>query len=163
MITYILKSQGIFNIGHTQNLEKRLKTYKTHCPYFELVRIFEGDYEHILHRHFQKFRRGTEEWFFLTDEQVENIDISQFLERNYIEVENNEVRCIIQFIIQNKQRAIYCEKHNIKYTPLCETIIIESCCPEYNSLEDWLTANPEYNNCIEIELRNYRKLLSFKN
>lgn len=160
MITYILKSQELFNIGKTKDLSKRLKAYKTHCPYFEVVRTFDGDYENVLHRHFKKFRRGTEEWFALTDEQVKNIDISYFLERNYVEVINEDDAFILQSIINSKRSAVYCEKNNIKHIPFDESNVIKTCCPDYKSLQDWLIAHPKYIKCVEIEVNNYRKLLN---
>lgn len=45
MITYIIKSGEYYTIGKTKNLEKRLKTYRTHNPIIEVVKVFDGDFE----------------------------------------------------------------------------------------------------------------------
>lgn len=78
MTTYIIKCEEYYKIGRTKNLKKRLSTYKTHNPIVKLIKTFDGDYEKSLHKHFKKHRIDKREWFRLTEEDIENINISDF-------------------------------------------------------------------------------------
>lgn len=65
MYTYILKSQGYYKIGMAINLEKRLKSYSTHNPVWELVYSLPFNCEKYLHFHFD-IKRFKHEWFSLS-------------------------------------------------------------------------------------------------
>lgn len=59
---------GAFKIGISMNVQKRLKTLKTGCPYeIRLILHLEGraDLEKKLHKMLKKYRtsKGNQEWF----------------------------------------------------------------------------------------------------
>lgn len=72
MVTYIIKSNGLYKIGKTVHLENRLSSYATHNPFFELIMKLEGDYESQLHTHF-KDKHIKLEWFKLDDSDISSI------------------------------------------------------------------------------------------
>lgn len=74
---YILKAKEVFKIGVTQNLEKRLKTLQTGCPFkIEVFFICEtqNDYfiEQLLHKQYNEFN-SYGEWFELSIIQANKI------------------------------------------------------------------------------------------
>ena len=79
MYTYIIESQGLYKIGKARDVAKRLKSYKTHNPVFQLIKTISGDYEDQLHRAFYK-KRSHLEWFKLTEEDV--TDIENYIDRD---------------------------------------------------------------------------------
>lgn len=73
MKTYIIKSQGHYKIGKTTNINNRLSSYRTHCFDFEILKVYDGDYESFFHKKFSACRvKG--EWFNLTDENLRLMD-----------------------------------------------------------------------------------------
>ena len=71
---YILKIQGVFKIGFTCYFEKRMQTYKTHNPNFELILRFDGsiqDETKLQNEYEHKWLFN--EWFALDDNDIENI------------------------------------------------------------------------------------------
>lgn len=67
---YLIKLKGethtLLKIGYTKNLDKRLKTYKTHNPLIELVDVKEGSTidESYLHDKLKKYLfDNSKEWF----------------------------------------------------------------------------------------------------
>ncbi len=73
MITYIIKSQDYYKIGKTSNLSMRLKSFDTHCPHFDLVKVINDDVERILHNYFSD-KRMKLEWFKLDEIDLSSID-----------------------------------------------------------------------------------------
>ena len=65
-------------IGYANDVEERLKTYKTHNPSIKLLKSKEGDIEleHILHKYFKDFLLPNErEWFIYSDEIIDKFDL----------------------------------------------------------------------------------------
>lgn len=105
---YLLESSDYYKIGYTLNeetLEKRLKSYHTHNPEFELVDLYEGDKkeENKIHKLCKDFKyKG--EWFikddFILDRlselgklpktKVERYVVTIVGNLNYIELDVNE-------------------------------------------------------------------------
>ncbi len=73
MLTYILKSNNLYKIGKTKDIEQRLKSYHIHSPGFQLIRLIESDIEKELHNLY-KVKRKKGEWFKLTEEDILEID-----------------------------------------------------------------------------------------
>ena len=87
---YLIKTNygvmSLLKIGYTNDLESRLKTYKTHNPRVELLSSREGgsELEHFLHEFFVKYSySGQPEWFYFNDYIVDNF----LLLENYISKE----------------------------------------------------------------------------
>lgn len=73
---YIIKSNGLYKIGYTTNLNSRLNDYKVHFGLVELIYVYKGydcyDLESIIHNLVEdKNHRG--EWFSLTETDVVTI------------------------------------------------------------------------------------------
>lgn len=70
---YVLKIDGLFKIGYTSSIEKRIKNYRVHTPSIEVIFILESEMafelEQILHNKF-KDRNKTGEFFELTNDEV---------------------------------------------------------------------------------------------
>lgn len=97
MYVYLLKhpSTGLYKIGKTKNIEKRLKEFKTGNPdNIFLLKSFESkDFyskiESILHNLYQT-QRVQNEWFDLDDKDVNNfLDKCRIIENNLIYLEKN--------------------------------------------------------------------------
>lgn len=71
MTTYIIESQGVYKIGKTTNIQKRLDGYDTHNPGYELIHTYSADCEAYLHSMFSS-KRIRKEWFSL-----DSIDIQR--------------------------------------------------------------------------------------
>ena len=72
---YLIKLKGetntLLKIGYTKNIDKRLKTYKTHNPLIELVDVKEGSIfdESCLHNQLKEYLfDDSKEWFTENDE-----------------------------------------------------------------------------------------------
>jgi hypothetical protein len=72
---YLIKLKGetntLLKIGYTKNIDKRLKTYKTHNPLIELIDIKEGSIfdESCLHNQLKEYLfDNSKEWFIENDE-----------------------------------------------------------------------------------------------
>lgn len=72
---YLIKLKGktntLLKIGYTKDIDKRLKTYKTHNPLIELVDIKEGNTidESCLHNKLKEYLfDNSKEWFIENDE-----------------------------------------------------------------------------------------------
>lgn len=120
MITYIIKSGKYYTIGRTKNLEERLKTYRTHNPDFEIMRVFDGDYERSLHEHFKEYRIDRREWFILSKNQIDVIDINKFNQQvwpldneEYIDNYNSQILafCVACFYINLIDIALYVKEN----------------------------------------------------
>lgn len=81
---YLIKSPGncgkILKIGYTNNIEKRLKSYKSDNPDSELLATREGDeaFEHKLHKYFHRFKYTLgREWFYYNEEIVDEFKTIQ--------------------------------------------------------------------------------------
>lgn len=63
---YLIKSGNYIKIGYSENLEKRLQSYNTHNPNYQLIDTIEGneDLEKTLH-HLCKEFKFKNEWFHL--------------------------------------------------------------------------------------------------
>lgn len=75
---YLIKSPSncgkILKIGYTNNIKKRLKSYKSDNPDSELLATREGDesFEHKLHKYFHRFKYTLgREWFYYNEEIVD--------------------------------------------------------------------------------------------
>lgn len=73
MFTYLIKSHNLYKIGKARDVDKRVKTYRTHNPKFELIKIIEGDCERSLHSIYHH-KRIKGEWFDLDDYDLSKID-----------------------------------------------------------------------------------------
>lgn len=62
---YLIKSSDFIKIGYTEDLQKRLKSYKTHNPNFKLLGTKKGNKEDEthLHRLLHKYKIDKTEWF----------------------------------------------------------------------------------------------------
>jgi len=71
--TYIIKdASGLFKIGKSKNIERRIKALQTSNPTIELVLTIEGDIELNLHEKYAALRvKG--EWFKLSELQINEI------------------------------------------------------------------------------------------
>lgn len=81
---YLIKSPSncgkILKIGYTNNIEKRLKSYKSDNPDSELLATREGDedFEHKLHKYFHRFKYTLgREWFYYNEEIVDEFSTIQ--------------------------------------------------------------------------------------
>lgn len=70
---YIFKINGLFKIGYSSSIEKRIKNYRVHTPNIEVIFILESkmafELEQILHNKF-KDRNKSGEFFELTNDEV---------------------------------------------------------------------------------------------
>lgn len=71
--TYIIESQKFYKIGKTKNISRRLVTFDTQNPIFKLIRLYDSDFEIILHRIFAD-KRFKLEWFKLSKKDLQFID-----------------------------------------------------------------------------------------
>ena len=81
---YLIKSPGnsgkILKIGYTNNIKKRLKSYRSDNPDSELLATREGDevFEHKLHKYFHRFKYTSgREWFYYNEEIVDEFKTIQ--------------------------------------------------------------------------------------
>lgn len=81
---YLIKSPGnsdkILKIGYTNNIKKRLKSYRSDNPDAELLATREGDevFEHKLHKYFHRFKYTSgREWFYYNEEIVDEFKTIQ--------------------------------------------------------------------------------------
>lgn len=73
MFTYIMKSQDLYKIGKSNDVESRLKCFKIGNPFIELITKYEGNLEGRLHDKF-KDKRVTGEWFRLDESDLRDAD-----------------------------------------------------------------------------------------
>ena len=79
---YLIKLRGetntLLKIGYTKNIDKRLKTYKTHNPLIELVDIKEGSIfdESCLHNQLKEYLFDDSKEWFIENNEIYNIWIS---------------------------------------------------------------------------------------
>ena len=73
---HIIKNEGLYKIGFTANIKRRLKDYKSHNGNVNLVYVIKSDncfeLESIIHQEYSK-QRITGEWFDLSDNDLFNI------------------------------------------------------------------------------------------
>lgn len=69
MNTYIIKAQGYYKIGKSANMKKRLETYDTCNPVYELIHVIEFNCEVFLHKFFFH-RHFKAEWYSLTWDDI---------------------------------------------------------------------------------------------
>jgi len=69
MITYIIKSQGLYRIGKTENLKYRISCFHTHNPSFELIYTIDFDCELFLQNKFKE-KNVKLEWFNLEENDI---------------------------------------------------------------------------------------------
>ena len=81
---YLIKSPGncgkILKIGYTNDIKKRLGSYKSENPDSELLATREGDedFEHKLHKYFHRFKYiSGREWFYYNEEIVDEFKTIQ--------------------------------------------------------------------------------------
>ncbi len=85
IFTYIIKSGNHYTIGKTIDIKDRICGYLTHNPDIILIDLFEGNHEPELHSRFEEHRvfpNTKREWFYLTPELIDTIDV-QGLEQKY--------------------------------------------------------------------------------
>ena len=72
--TYILKDElsGLYKIGKTSDLDKRLKSLRCGNPFISLYATIGRDCESELHKLFDS-KRFEREWFNLSDDDIEFI------------------------------------------------------------------------------------------
>ena len=76
---YLIKLKGktntLLKIGYTKNIDKRLKTYKTHNPLIELVDVKEGGIidESFLHNKLKEYLFDDSKEWFIEDNEIYNI------------------------------------------------------------------------------------------
>lgn len=84
-VIYILKSNGLYKIGFTSNLTKRLKNYRNHGT-TEVIYILQSihafDLEILVHNHFQGNIKRGEEWYHFTDTEL--ISVISYLSNQII-------------------------------------------------------------------------------
>lgn len=69
LISNITPDIALLKIGYTNNINKRMSTYKTHNPTFNLLYVGEGNKENekFLHLYFERYRHeSSKEWFYYT-------------------------------------------------------------------------------------------------
>ena len=102
MYTYIMKSQGLYKIGKAIDVNARLKGFQCGNPYIELIKIIQGNHERKLHQLYKEKRvRG--EWFSLTEEDVNNIQVPEKEIPNLTNVPIDTR--LIDYIIKNQNHA----------------------------------------------------------
>lgn len=71
---YVIKSGDKLKVGYTQNLEKRLISYRTHNPHIELITTMAGErkLEQGMHKHLAKYRVEGE-WFEYNDQVMQYV------------------------------------------------------------------------------------------
>lgn len=80
---YLIKSENYIKIGYSENLEKRLQSYNTHNPNYQLIDTIEGDedLEKTIHRLCKEFKFKNE-WFHLNQFIIDvwnNLKTSNFI------------------------------------------------------------------------------------
>ena len=76
---YLIKLKGesntLLKIGYTENINKRLKAYKTHNPLIELIDIKEGSIidELNLHNKLKEYLFNNSKEWFIENEEIYNI------------------------------------------------------------------------------------------
>ena len=76
---YLIKTNygvmSLLKIGYTNNIENRLKDYRTHNPLVELISSREGspELENFLHKYFSEYSYSNQpEWFYYNDYIIDN-------------------------------------------------------------------------------------------
>jgi hypothetical protein len=94
-------SVGLYKIGATSSLKKRLKTNQTGCPYsLEIIFYFESEFayklEKLLHKDFGQFKKDENdnyikgEWFSLKEEQLNSfLNKCKLYENNFKTLREN--------------------------------------------------------------------------
>lgn len=123
MITYVLQSNGLLNIGKTTNILKRLKQYSTHNHSVQLLRAFDGDHEYYLHEKFKKFRPNLTEWFRMSVSEIDKLDLPSLNVEDVLTIGN---RFYIEYFIDsnewvtiNKSSFNYLESVSSKKERVC--------------------------------------------
>ncbi len=82
---YILKSNGLYKIGYTSNVKKRIKSYKSHGSN-EFVFVINYDkafeLEVLLHERFKEKLKYGSEWYSFSD--LELINVISFITEKYL-------------------------------------------------------------------------------
>jgi hypothetical protein len=71
--TYLFKGLSGIKIGKAKNVKTRFLQGKTFDPNLEILKIYDGDYEGILHRHFSN-KKLKLEWFDLSNDDLNKVD-----------------------------------------------------------------------------------------
>ena len=76
---YVIKSGKNTKIGYTKNIDKRIKSFKTHNPNFQLISIYDGgrELEKDLHKGLSPFRIKGTEWF----EECFIVSVPEYVDR----------------------------------------------------------------------------------
>lgn len=80
---YLIESNSVYKIGLTDNLERRIKQFKTGNPDIKLIHYWETEdprgLEKRLHRMLWEFRLvNRKEWFNLPTEAIDFLKKTQF-------------------------------------------------------------------------------------
>lgn len=72
MYTYIIESQGYHKIGRAENILTRMKSYDTHNPLYQIIKVYHGDYEEWLHVMFRN-KHTHLEWYKLDQNDIDKL------------------------------------------------------------------------------------------
>lgn len=163
MITYIIKSGKYYTIGKTKNLKKRLRSYRTHNPVVEVIKIFDGDLEKDLHNRFQEKRIDKREWFILSKTDIVEINstynnIWKIKKPDIIIVPDKKTAFILRQIIIGKQVKAYNEFYNLPHK-LDENFQIRTIYPDFIDSESWLNENVGYLDIVNSSVTDYLQQL----
>jgi len=114
---YLIKSGNYLKIGSAQNIEQRMKTYKTHNPDFQLLATREGNKneETQLHKLF-KDKKHYGEWFDYSEEIINTFN-------NYV-FENKTIHNELSITKANSNDYISREEYIKDYNKLQKIINI---------------------------------------
>jgi hypothetical protein len=74
---YIIKNNDLYKIGYTSNFEKRLKNYKTHLGFVDIVLLYETNnafkIESDLHQFYYNHSLKNKEWYKFSDLELINV------------------------------------------------------------------------------------------
>lgn len=77
MKTYLIYDGRYFKIGRSLDIEKRLKSIKSHNPDATLLCLTDGDIEYEIHSKYQEYNYHNE-WFFIPDDEIIKKLVSEF-------------------------------------------------------------------------------------
>lgn len=106
MLTYIIKSNSIYKIGRTTNLEKRLKSLATGNPDIEVIIVYNEDIESSLHNLFKEYHYKLE-WYKLPNDFEEIIKESKLSLVEKVNEENDYVEDI-RSVTKEKVSLVIC-------------------------------------------------------
>ena len=113
---YFAKSNGLYKIGVTRNIEKRMSSLSVAAPYIKLIHVIHTEHIYALEKYYHNYfreKRTRGEWFQLSEQDIKNIKTQK--PPKWIHVEQSRLP-IIEDNISIEEEEV---KEKIWLCPLC--------------------------------------------